>query len=309
MLRSIANGYLVFGFLVARENWRWSYGIGSMYGAMVCLLIMFFMEETMYDRGVKGAPEPGSGLRYRIETLIGITGYRMAKYRASWREAIMSQLDIVWRPHMLGILIFEGILFGFGIGMNVTNAVFLGSPAPLGFEWTPYAIAGGYGTPIVATIIGELIGRYLNDWIMNKSIKRNNGVFEAENRLWACYLAVILDVAGLVLLGASIQKHLPTPGLVFGWGIAQSGVMICTVAVYAYCNNCFPRHAGEVSALVNVARTLGGFAVAYYQVPWAEKNGALQTFGCEAAIVAGLFFLIIPILQIKGRSLRAKFSL
>jgi len=31
----------------------------------------------------------------------------------------------------------------------VTNAVFLGSPAPLGFEWTPYAIAGGYGTPIV----------------------------------------------------------------------------------------------------------------------------------------------------------------
>lgn len=44
----------------------------------------------------------------------------------------------------------KGILFGFGIGINVTNAVFLGEPKPLGFEWSPYAIASGYGTPIVS---------------------------------------------------------------------------------------------------------------------------------------------------------------
>jgi len=74
----------------------------------------------MYDRGVKGAPEPGSGLRYRIETLIGITGYRMTKYRASWKEAIMSQLDIVWRPHMLGILIFEVSLAVPGTAVTLT---------------------------------------------------------------------------------------------------------------------------------------------------------------------------------------------
>ena len=47
-----------------------------------------------------------------------------------------------------------------------------------------------------------------------------------------------------------------------------------------------------------------GFAVPYFQVPWAEKHGALQTFGCEAAIVAGLFLLVVPYTQLKGRSLR-----
>jgi hypothetical protein len=36
----------------------------------------------------------------------------------------------------------------------------------------------------VAVIIGELIGRYLNDWIMEFSIRRNKGVHEAESRLW-----------------------------------------------------------------------------------------------------------------------------
>ena len=61
---------------------------------------------------------------------------------------------------------------------------------------------------------------------------------------------------------------------------------------------------GEISALINLARTLGGFSVAYFQVPWATKHGALQTFGVEAAIVTGLFFLIIPALQYRGRDLR-----
>ncbi len=44
--------------------------------------------------------------------------------------------------------------------------------------------------------------------------------------------------------------------------------------------------------------------MAYFQVPWATKNGAIQTFGVEAAIVAGLFLLVVPTLQIKGSYLR-----
>jgi hypothetical protein len=36
----------------------------------------------------------------------------------------------------------------------------------------------------VAVFVGELIGHFLNDAIMHVSTRRNNGVFEAENRLW-----------------------------------------------------------------------------------------------------------------------------
>ncbi|ESK90816.1 mfs transporter [Moniliophthora roreri MCA 2997] len=298
------------GFLVARANWRWSYGLGSIYGAVVCTMIILFMEETMYDRHIKPIPEPGAegGLRYRLETLVGITGIKMAKYRTSWKEAIWSPFYIVWRPHLLGILVFEAMVFGFSIGINVTNAVFLGSPPPQGFGWSQFAIAGGYGTPIVAVLIGEFIGRYNNDFIMNTSIRRNKGIFIPESRLWACYLAMPLYICGFVTLGASIQQRLTTGALIMGWGIAELAVMINTVAVYAYCNDCFPKQRGEISALINLARTLGGFSVAYFQVPWAEKNGALQTFGVEAAIVIGLFFLIVPALQIFGGRLRQRFS-
>lgn len=62
----------------------------------------------MYDRTVKPIPaRPSEGLRYRIETLIGITGVKMAKYRDSWSESILAIFTIVWRPHVLSLLIFE----------------------------------------------------------------------------------------------------------------------------------------------------------------------------------------------------------
>ncbi|KAF8194719.1 MFS general substrate transporter [Mycena galopus ATCC 62051] len=305
----------LFGFLVARTTWRWAYGAGTIYSGVICLLILLFAEETMYDRGLKPIPEaPTTGLRYRVETVLGLTGVKMTKYRDSWYQAISSPLRIVWRPHLLGILVFEaspqqGMMFGFGIGINVTNVVFLGSPPPFGFGFSQFGIAGFYATPVVAVLLGEVIGRYTNDWIMNLPIRRNSGVFEAESRLWTCYIAVPLYICGFVVLGAAFQHHLSIAALVLGWGIAQCAIMINTVTVLAYCGDSFPKHHGEVATFLNLARVLGGKYVAYFQIPWALKHGALQVLGVEAAIVAGLFLLVVPFLQLKGRVVRVGSSL
>ncbi|KAH9974780.1 MFS general substrate transporter [Lactifluus volemus] len=296
-----------FGFLVARASWRWAYGIGSMYGAFVLILIVFFGRETMYDRGVRFPPSRGAdGLHHRIETLVGITGMKMAKYRSTWREAVSAPFKLVWRPQLLSVLIFEAVLFGFSIGINVTNAVFLGTPPPVGYGFSQYAIAGAYATPMIAVIIGELIGHFVNDAIMYGTTRRNHGVFEAESRLWTCYIGVLLYICGFLVLGAALQNHLSVGLLVIGWGTAVVAVMVNTVAVYAYTNDCFPKQQGEIGALLNLARVLCGFSVAYFQVPWAAKHGALQTFGCEAAVVAGLFILIVPTVQLTGRTLRVR---
>jgi len=301
-----------FGFLVARANWRWAYGIGCLYGLVVVLAIIFLLEETAYERHLKPVPKPtksGSRIYRRFAELVGITGVKMSKYRCSWREAIFLPFNILWRPQGLTILFYEAVIFGFSVGMHVTNVVFLGEPKPFGYGLGQFAIAGVYGTPIVAVLLGEFLGRYLNDGVANWRIRKNHGVFEPEMRLWALYAVLPFYVAGFVLLGGAYKEKLSLVAVVFGWLMAQCANLMNTVSVYAYMNNAFPRHPGEVSGLVNMARTLGGFAVAYYQVPWAEKNGALQTFGTEAGVVAACFILIIPLLQIKGASWRAKYSL
>ncbi|OAX36578.1 hypothetical protein K503DRAFT_289017 [Rhizopogon vinicolor AM-OR11-026] len=275
-----------------------------MYSAIVLLLITFFMDETMYDRHLTSIPSRTStGLRYRFETLIGITGYKMAKYRARWSEVLWASLDVAWRPQFFFVVLFEAFVFGFSIGINTTNVVFMGTPPPVGFGWSPYAVAAAYATPIIAVFVGEFTGRYMNDFIMNLNIRRNDGFFEAESRLWACYVAMPLYICGFLTLGAGIQ-YLNTAALIMGWGIAFDAITLNTVAVYAYCNDSFPRRAGEVSALLNFARSIGGFAVAYFQVPWATKSGALVVFGTEAALVIAMFLIAVPMTQLKGSYFR-----
>ncbi|KII84675.1 hypothetical protein PLICRDRAFT_357180 [Plicaturopsis crispa FD-325 SS-3] len=300
----------VFGFLVARASWRWAYGTAAIYNFVVLVLIVLFLEETMYDRTLKPLPPPRPrGLRYRLETLIGVTGARMAKYRSSWKEVCFASPKVFFKPHVFAILLYQAPLFGFAIGVNTTNAVLLGTPPPVGFGFSTDVVSGLYATPVVAVMLGALLQSFLNEWIMNLSIRRNNGVFEAENRLWACYIAVPLYVCGFLLLGAALEKRLGTVAIILGWGIAQIAITINAVAAYAYCNDCFPKNKGEVSALVNLTRTMGGFAVAYFQVPWTTKSGAMQTFGIEAAIVAAMFLLIVPVVQLKGRYLRKYYSM
>jgi len=85
--------------------------------------------------------------------------------------------------------------------------------------------------------------------------------------------------------------------------------MLNTTAIYAYLQDCFPGHQGEVSALFNFFRTMSGFAVIYFQGPWLEAKGGFQVFGCEAAIVVALFILIVPLVQWKGAAMREMYSI
>uniref|UniRef100_A0A0W0G3C6 Putative MFS general substrate transporter n=1 Tax=Moniliophthora roreri TaxID=221103 RepID=A0A0W0G3C6_MONRR len=299
----------VFSFLLARANWRIAWGIGCIYGVVVVLLIAFFMEESIYDRK-KATRTVQPGLRGRFEALFGVTGYKMAKtgQSATWKEVMLAPLRIAWRPHFVGVYVLLAMFFGFAIGINITNTIFFQSEPPFGFGFDKFTVGGIYATPVVAVFIGEFLGRYLNDWVMYYSVKRNNGVFEAEVRLWTLYISIPLYLCGFLVLGTALQHHLHIAVIVIGWGIAQIADLMSAVAVYAYSNDCFPTKQGEVSAVLNLMRTMGGFSVAYYQVPWSEQHGALQTFGLEAGIVCGIFILVVPILQLKGREIRKRFS-
>ncbi|KEP51333.1 MFS general substrate transporter [Rhizoctonia solani 123E] len=292
-------GPFLFGFLVERQTWRWAYGIGCIYSGIVLLLITFFLDESMYDRKYFPAPTlPTKGVRYRIETLIGITGLKMYKHRVPIHKAVWQPLETLLNPRIFLACIFMGITFGWTIGINVTLVIFLQTPAPLGYGLNSDQSSAMYLTPIVAALIGELAGHWLNDFVAKQYIKRHHGVFRPEARLVVPYVGSFWATVGLITIGASLGKLLSIAGVIFGWGMLIFGVMLIVTSMYAYCSDLLPDRQGEISALLNWARVLGGFAVGYYQVPWAERSGALQVFGVEAAIVVGITVLIIPVLQL-----------
>ncbi|EGG00294.1 uncharacterized protein MELLADRAFT_111982 [Melampsora larici-populina 98AG31] len=297
----------LFGYLVTSLSYRWAYWIACMYVVIVVIVIALYMEETIYDRFSHDNIIPATGFKARFETLIGIAGYRTSDDRETWKQAITPMIKLLSRPNLMGIIIYLGAMFGFAIGINVTN---MKQPANWDYLLVLRTWYFNYqdATPVVAVFIGELMGRYINDAIAKRLTHRNSGVFEPEMRLWTLYIALPMYVGGLILLGAAFQEKLSVAAIVIGWGLAEVATMVTTVACLNYANNTFP-FPGEISALLNQGRVLGGFAVPYFQIKWASSRGALETFGCEAAFVTLLFLLVVPILQIKGPQLRARFAL
>ncbi|KAF5312000.1 hypothetical protein D9619_002495 [Psilocybe cf. subviscida] len=223
----------LFGFLVARQSWRWAFAVGCFFGLAVMLLITFFLDESLYirshwkpslvERDVRtGISAQASG---RIRDLVGITGFQSARPEPTWGEVLSAPFKLVWRPHLLLILIFESAVFGFGIGINVTNTVFLRSPRPFGFGLDSTTVSWIYATPVVSIFVGLFLGRYLNDWIVIREMQRKHGVHEAEARLWTCYIGVLMYAVGFVILGVALQDHLNISALIIGWGIAQAAVL------------------------------------------------------------------------------------
>ena len=81
------------------------------------------------------------------------------------------------------------------------------------------------------------------------------------------------------------------------------GAFITSVALYAYVADSFPRHTGEVSAILNLARCLGGFCVGYFELLWGLKKEYDKSGGAQAGL-AGASVIILLIFQFFGKSIR-----
>jgi hypothetical protein len=102
----------------ANVSWRWVYALGCFYQGFVTIAIFLFGEETyvltshldhpayihyfrLYDRKLSPVPKPNThGVRRRVETLTGITGIKLRRFRMSFWEAVMQPLLVFIRPNM-----------------------------------------------------------------------------------------------------------------------------------------------------------------------------------------------------------------
>ena len=212
--------------------------------------------------------------------------------------------------------------FMWAVGINQTSAIlFATPPAQGGYGFGPNVVGYIFFAPVVAVMIGELFGHFVNDWIAARYIRKHEGVFQPEVRLKPIYLAGALMVPGLVLIGQTLHNHLHWVGIVMGWGMYVFGCMVASVAITAYAVDAYPTAAGELSALINLSRLLGGFSVGYaslskflllwwltgvhryFQLEWGLEAGFDVSFGIQAAIVAVSLF-IIGALHIYGSRLR-----
>lgn len=73
-------------------------------------------------------------------------------------------------------------------------------------------------------------------------------------------------------------------------------------AITAYSLEKYPEQSTCVSAILNMWRTCGGFAVGYFQPAWIERNGLGLVFGIQAIVVCvAIVLTITPVLIYEPR--------
>lgn len=311
-------GPLFAAFIIAKESWYWPFIIYTIETALAFILVIFFVEETYYDRRIPPSQRPPRGSR--LGRLVGTAQRRAQQPSNTFLEAMARPVKVLSKPVIVLTNVYYLLTFAWAVGINSTLAQFLApvyqfTPTSIGSQATQFAhnptssrvlishIGYFYFIPIVATALGELSGHYIHDALASLSARRNAGTLHPEARLYVLYLATPFIIAGLLLLGFALEHtwHYMLAGL--GFGLYSFGIMWCSVGVNAYLLDAYPEAAGEVAAWINFGRTTGGFIVGYFNVEWARNEGPARSFATQAGICAAAFLLVL-VLQVWGRRLR-----
>jgi len=108
-------------------------------------------------------------------------------------------------------------------------------------------------------------------------------------------------VVGLVIYGLTLNFQKNVAGLVFGWILVNTGMVGSTVAITAFALELLPDDSTSVSAIINMWRTCGGFAVSYFQAAWITKDGVGVVFGIQAVVVSVVIVITIVPVLLMGR--------
>jgi MFS family permease len=301
-------GPLFGNFMIAGlGEWRPVFWLVFAWSSFVLCLCLAFGDESYYIRSVPNQPERGQSQIARLTRILGIWQIKIHadNYFPPLRLCYGRLFEVFFKPVIPLSMFYYAITFMWSVGINVYTSILLETPrSEGGYGFGPKSTGYLYFTPVVAIILGELFGHNFNDWLAARYAKRHGGHFVPEARLWTNYLGVILMILGLILTGQTLQHRLHWVGLVFGWGMAQFGILIISVATVTYVLDCYSNASGEVSALINFGRVGAGFSVGYFQQAWGRKVGFDLSFGVQAVIV-GVALSVVVFLQIFGARLRS----
>ncbi|RKL44084.1 hypothetical protein BFJ72_g3817 [Fusarium proliferatum] len=287
---------VICGFIAEYQGWQWVFYWPAIFLSFVFVFLFFVMEETNYNRAVRRADHlPTSPSRLSDENNGKAEGKAADTGRSEVREADEANVQYakprtywqklsLWQPtpnqsmarhagrslQYLGwpVIFFAGFSYGsYLIWFNVLNAtasIILSGP---GYGFKPSMVGLSYLSCCLGTIIAAILAGRLSDWLTIKLARRNNGIMEAEHRLWPLAICVIGVPASLILWGVGAQHGAHWFGLIFA---------MCTF---------YYELSGDAMVTIILVRNTMSFAISYGITPWITNMGYQNCF-ISAAFIA-----------------------
>lgn len=172
-------GPFVAAWLITAVSWRADYAVLAGLHGLSTVLILFLGDETLYDQR---NPYPRkTGFFGKLKCIVGITGAK-ATGRPGMMTVFKDILKIQIKPQIFFLtVIYVMVLVAWVIGVNVTVSQLV-TPPPYSFSFSEQALS--WLAPMIGAILGEIWGHWFNQWLQNSYIRKHEGTYVLENRLW-----------------------------------------------------------------------------------------------------------------------------
>ncbi|KAK5950543.1 hypothetical protein OHC33_008486 [Knufia fluminis] len=284
-LGPVASGYVANG-----QGWRWMWSWCVIFLSIQFIATIFFYEESKFvpkrgvsapkhdgltDDGVQGRKMPSADLT-AVESQQpsgNVTGLHVdpsitpKTYRQ--RMALYTPTDAPILQHLYQPLIilttfpavaYTAITFGsvlacFAI-LTTIQAIYLIEPP---YNFSPSGVGLFNLPPFIGCFIGFFVGGWLNDKSIMWLAKRNQGIYEPEQRLWMAIPASVFLPVGMLIFGIGLSNGVHWIVLAVGCVIFGFGWIVCLNIALAYCTDCYQDIVGD--ALVGVVFTRNAISV------------------------------------------------
>ncbi|KAH8811147.1 major facilitator superfamily domain-containing protein [Xylogone sp. PMI_703] len=180
------------------------------------------------------------------------------------RENIPQRVLKIIKLFLWPIILYADFSYGsYLIWFNAVNAttsiILSGEP----YRFSSSMVGLSYVSCCVGVLVGGLTSGRFSDWLTLRLARRNNGVMEAEHRLWPFASCAIVVPSALILWGIGAQHGIHWFGLAFALGcLAFTMTMGVTLSVN-YLISSYHDISSDALVIVIIVRNTMSFAVSY----------------------------------------------
>lgn len=157
---------------------------------------------------------------------------------------------------------------------------------------------------LIGAFIGCIYATAFSDWLVLRIAKRNNGIMEAESRLWANLLPGIISPVGMFLFGVGTGRGWAWPAPYVGLGFIGFGFGAAGDLSLSYLADCYPDMILEGMVGVAVINNTLGMAFSFACDHWLDNIGPLNSFIAIGVVDFVVIFVFSIMMIIWGKKCR-----
>lgn len=228
---------IIGGYIEDAISWRWCFYIPAIITAVVWLIYVLTVPETLYPRASQTQPEPRTWAQnMTMQGRVHPAGHlRLIDF---FRPFQMLQYPSVLLPS-----VYYAVAFAHGSLLFIISSAQLFA-ADYGYEARRTGLL--MGIPItVGSVLGEFLSGGFSDWISERRSLARGGQRKPEDRLLAIIPSFFLTPLGVIIEGVCLENRTHFMGVAMGIATASFGLQVATTVVYTYTSEVFPSQLTE----------------------------------------------------------------